>query len=278
MESAMSVTTDTRSNETELFESEKKRFPNWVITVVSVAAALSLWEFFGRDIDPLFGSYPSAIFLAFLGMMQTNALPAAFASSLQPFFAGLAISVLAGVPIGLLLGRYRLFEAAFGIYVTAGYATPLIAMVPVLMLWFGLGFQVKVVIVVLMSFFPICINTWAGVKAVPNSLIEVGRAFVAPGFEIMRRIILPAVLPYIMAGIRLAIGKAVIAMIIAEFLTQISGLGGLIINSAQSFQTAEMFVPIFLVMAFAVGLTALVGWLEKKIAPWQSEIAGDNGM
>ncbi|MGY9105589.1 MAG: ABC transporter permease, partial [Alphaproteobacteria bacterium] len=240
--------------------------------------ALGLWEFFGRDIDPLFGSYPSAIFLAFLEMMQTNALPAAFASSLQPFFAGLAISVLAGVPIGLLLGRYRLFEAAFGIYVTAGYATPLIAMVPVLMLWFGLGFQVKVVIVVLMSFFPICINTWAGVKAVPNSLIEVGRAFVAPGFEIMRRIILPAVLPYIMAGIRLAIGKAVIAMIIAEFLTQISGLGGLIINSAQSFQTAEMFVPIFLVMAFAVGLTALVGWLEKKIAPWQSEIAGDNGM
>jgi len=274
----MSVTSDTNSNETVLFESEKSRFPSWAITVASVAAALGIWEFFGRDIDPLFGSYPSAIFQAFLEMMQTNALSAAFASSLQPFFAGLAISVLAGVPIGLLLGRYRFFEAAFGIYVTAGYATPLIAMVPVLMLWFGLGFQVKVVIVVLMSFFPICINTWAGVKAVPNSLIEVGRAFVAPGFEIMRRIILPAVLPYIMAGIRLAIGKAVIAMIIAEFLTQISGLGGLIINSAQSFQTAEMFVPIILVMAFAVGLTALVGWLEKKIAPWQSEIAGDNGM
>jgi NitT/TauT family transport system permease protein len=94
----------------------------------------------------------------------------------------------------------------------------------------------------------------------------------------MRRIVLPAVLPYIMAGLRLAIGKAVIAMIIAEFLTAISGLGGLIINAANSFQTAEMFVPIIIVMVFAVGLTALVGWVEKKIAPWQSEIAGDMGM
>lgn len=266
------------SNETVIEAKVERQVPSWLITVVSVLCAIGIWEYFGRDIDPLFGSYPSAIFAAFLEMMASNQLPEAFLASVQPFVVGLAISAIAGVPMGLLLGRYRIFEAAFGIYVTAGYATPLIAMVPVLILWFGLGFEVKVVIVVLMAFFPICINTWLGVKAVPNTLIEVGRAFVAPDIDIMRRIVLPAVLPYIMAGLRLAIGKAVIAMIIAEFLTAISGLGGLIINSAQSFQTAEMFVPIILVMVLAVGLTAFVGWLEKKIAPWQSEIAGDNGM
>jgi ABC-type nitrate/sulfonate/bicarbonate transport system permease component len=273
----MSVAVE-NSNDAVYAEKDRARVPNWVITVISVLCAIGVWEYFGRDIDPLFGSYPSAIFAAFLEMMGSNQLPEAFIASLQPFVVGLVISAIVGVPIGLLLGRYRIFEAAFGIYVTAGYATPLIAMVPVLILWFGLGFEVKVVIVVLMSFFPICINTWLGVKAVPNTLIEVGRAFVASDFEIMLRIVLPAVLPYIMAGIRLAIGKAVIAMIIAEFLTAISGLGGLIINSAQSFQTAEMFVPIILVMILAVGLTAFVGWLEKKIAPWQSEIAGDNEM
>ena len=273
----MSGTAD-KSTEPVLEVKLERRVPNWLITIISVLCALGLWEYFGRDVDPLFGSYPSAIFAAFLEMMQSNQLPEALFASLQPFIAGLLISAVAGVPIGLLLGRYRIFEAAFGIYVTAGYATPLIALIPVLILWFGLDFEVKVVIVVLMSFFPICINTWLGVKAVPNTLIEVGRAFVAPDHEIMRRIVLPAVLPYIMAGLRLAIGKAVIAMIIAEFLTAISGLGGLIINSAQSFQTAEMFVPIILVMVLAVGLTAFVGWLEKKIAPWQNEIAGDNGM
>jgi NitT/TauT family transport system permease protein len=273
----MSVSLQT-SRVTDAGAEKARGVPSWVITTISVLGAIAAWEFFGRDINPLFGTYPSAIFAAFLEMMENNELPAAFAASMQPFFLGLLIAALAGIPIGLLLGRYRVMEAAFGIYVTAGYATPLIALVPVLILWFGLGMAVKVVIVFLLAFFPICINTWLGVKAVPKTLIEVGAAFVAPGREIMRRIVLPAVLPYIMAGIRLAIGKAVIAMIIAEFLTAISGLGGLIINAANSFQTAEMFVPIIIVMVFAVGLTALVGWVEKKIAPWQSEIAGDTGL
>jgi len=275
----MSVITETvRDDATQLADSTRWQMPRWAITTISVIVAIGLWEFFGRDSDPLFSTYPSAILAAFVQMIETNALPAAIWASLQPFFVGLALSAVLGIPIGLLLGRYRFLESAFGIYITAGYATPLIAMVPVLMLWFGLGFTVKVVIIFLLAFFPICINTWLGVKAVPNTLLEVGKAFVAPGTEVMRRIVLPAVLPYIMAGLRLAIGKAVIAMIVAEFLTSISGLGGLIIVSAQSFQTAQMFVPIILVMVFAVALTAFVGWLEKKVAPWQSEIAGDTGM
>jgi NitT/TauT family transport system permease protein len=93
----------------------------------------------------------------------------------------------------------------------------------------------------------------------------------------MRQIVLPAVLPYIMAGLRLGIGKAVIAMVIAEFLTSISGLGGIIIASANSFRTAEMFVPIIMLMILAVVLTNLVSWIEHKVAPWQSELAGREG-
>jgi taurine transport system permease protein len=94
----------------------------------------------------------------------------------------------------------------------------------------------------------------------------------------MWQIVLPAVLPYIMAGLRLGIGKAVIAMVIAEFLTAISGLGGLIISSANSFKTAEMFVPIIVIMVLAVFLTYLVSVVERKVAPWQSEIAGREGI
>ena len=115
---------------------------------------------------------------------------------------------------------------------------PLVALVPLLVLWLGLGFAVKAAIVLLMSVFPICINTWLGVAAVPKSLIEVGKSFVAPDRVILRRIVLPATLPYIMAGIRLAVGRAVVAMIIAEFFTAISGLGAIIINSANNFDTA----------------------------------------
>ena len=96
---------------------------------------------------------------------------------------------------------------------------PLVALVPLLMLWLGLGFNVKVAIIFLMSVFPICINTWLGVTAVPKALIEVGKSFVAPNRVILRRIILPATLPYIMAGIRISVGRAVVAMVIAEFYT-----------------------------------------------------------
>lgn len=252
--------------------------PAWVITTISVAIATGLWEFFGRDVNPLLGTYPSAIIKAFFSMLQTGRLQDALIQSSQPFIVGYIVAAIVGIPVGLLLGRYRILESALGIYVTAGYATPLIALVPLLILWFGLGFMVKAVVVFLLSFFPICINTWFGVKAVPKTMIEVGTAFCASQTAIMRGIILPATIPYIMAGLRLGIGKAVIGIVIAEFLTAISGLGGIIITSANSFRTAEMFVPVILIMVLAVALTALVGWLEKYVAPWQSEITGHDSV
>jgi NitT/TauT family transport system permease protein len=181
------------------------------------------------------------------------------------------------VPLGLVIGRFRAAEAALGIYVTAGYAMPLVALVPLLVLWFGLGVTVKVAVVFLMSVFPVTINTWVGVAAVPKSLIDVGRSFVAPNHVILRRIIFPATLPYIMAGVRLAVGKAVVAMIIAEFFTALSGLGAIIINSANNFDTATMFVPVVLLMVMATGLNWLIGFIERRVAPWQSEIAGREG-
>jgi ABC-type nitrate/sulfonate/bicarbonate transport system permease component len=177
-------------------------------------------------------------------------------------------------PLGLFIGGFRAAEAALGFYITAGYAMPLVALVPLLILWLGLGFAVKVAVIFLMALFPICINTWLGVTAVPKTLIEVGKSFVAPDTVILRRIILPATLPYIMAGIRLAVGRAVVGMVIAEFFTTISGLGAVIINSANNFDTATMFVPIIILMVMAIGLNWLIGFVERWVAPWQAEISG----
>ena len=272
----MSTTEVTASQELKEapVDDKVRSIPSWAITTISLVVVIGLWQAAAPFIDPLFGSYPSQIFASFMVMMESGTLMKAFWQSSQPFFAGYLLAAVIGIPAGLLLGRYAVVEAAFGIYVMAGYATPLIALVPLLMVWFGLGFAVKMVIIFLLAFFPICINTWVGVKAVPKTLVEVGTAFCASQNRILVQIVLPATLPYIMAGLRLAIGKAVIAMIIAEFLTAISGLGGIIINAANSFRTAEMFVPIICVMIFAVILDRLVALLERKVAPWQSEIAG----
>jgi ABC-type nitrate/sulfonate/bicarbonate transport system permease component len=252
----------------------RRGVPRWIITLSSVAILTLLWEWFGRDINPVFGSYPSAIAEAFWALVQSGKLQAAMSESLRPFVVGYGLAIVLGVPLGLLIGRYRVVEAALGIYVTAGYAMPLVALVPLLVLWLGLGFAVKAAVVFLMSVFPICINTWLGVTAVPKSLIEVGKSFVAPNIVILRRIILPATLPYIMAGIRLAVGRAVVGMVIAEFFTTISGLGAIIINSANNFDTATMFVPIVVLMVMAIGLNGLIGVIERRVAPWQAEIAG----
>jgi NitT/TauT family transport system permease protein len=255
-------------------EARAATVPRWAITSASLVVALALWEWLGRDINPVFGSYPSAIAVAFWELARSGQLATALAQSLQPFAAGFGLAILIGVPLGLVIGRFRLLEAAFGIYITAGYALPLIALVPLLMLWLGLGFAVKAAVVLLMSIFPICINTWLGVRAVPKSLIDVGKSLVASNATILRRIVLPATLPYIMAGIRLAVGRAVVAMIVAEFFTAISGLGAIIINSANNFDTAKMFVPVIILMVLASLLTWLIGAIERRVAPWQAEIAG----
>src|SRR5262245_50781810 len=252
----------------------RRPLPSWLITVASLVVLLGTWEIFGRDVNPVFGSYPSAIAEAGRQLARTGKLWAALSDSLRPFLVGYGLAILIGVPIGLVTGRFRTVEAAIGIYITAGYAMPLVALVPLLVLWLGLGFAVKVAVIFLMSVFPICINTWVGVTAVPKTLIEVGKSFVAPDAVILRRIVLPATLPYIMAGIRLAVGRAVVAMVIAEFFTSISGLGAIISTSANNFDTATMFVPIVILMVMAIGLTYLIGAVERWVAPWQAEIAG----
>ena len=248
--------------------------PRWLITAGSVVFVLVAWQLCGPFINPLFGTYPTAIAAAFWKLASSGKLGAALIDSLRPFAAGYALAILVGVPLGLVIGRSRVLEAAIGIYVTAGFAMPLVALVPLLVLWLGLGFAVKVAIIFLMSVFPICINTWLGVAAVPKTLIEVGKSFVAPNRVILRRIVLPATLPYIMAGVRLALGRAVVAMVIAEFFTSISGLGAIIQTSANNFDTATTFVPIIIIMLMAVGLNFLVGAIERWVAPWQAEIAG----
>lgn len=257
----------------------KRRFwtlqnvPSWVITVGTILLVLLLWQYFGRNINPIFGSYPSAIAAAGWEMLISGELGAALLESIKPFVVGFALSMVIGVPLGLMLGRFRVFEAAFGIFVTGGYAMPLVALVPLLVLWLGLGFWVKAAVIFLMCIFPIAINTWLGVKVVPKTLIEVGHAFVAPNSVILSRIVLPATLPYIIAGVKLSVGRGVVAMVIAEFFTAISGLGGIIINSATNFETARMFVPIIVLMVLATLLNALVGWVERQVAPWQAEIS-----
>jgi ABC-type nitrate/sulfonate/bicarbonate transport system permease component len=247
-----------------------------LISAISIVSMILLWEFFGREVDPIFASYPSAIAQAAVHLVTSGVLMKAFLQSMQALVVGYVAAAVLGISLGLILGRYRTAESGLGIYVYAADSTPLIALIPLFVLWLGLGFSVKVLIIFVLAVSPIVMNTWAGVKSVPRTLIELGDAFVASDAAVMRKIILPATLPYIMTGLRLAVGRSIIGMVVAEFFTSISGLGGLILRSGEGLDTAEMFVPVILLMALGLSLSNLVSWLEHKVAPWQKETTGAN--
>ena len=239
-----------------------------IVRIASLVITLAAWEILGREANPILMSYPSAIAIALVDLLGSGKLVEALVVSGQSFVLGYLIAAAVGIPLGLLMGRYRYVEATLDLYVNALYATPLIALIPLFVLWFGLGFTVKVAVVAIMTVFPILISTWTGVQNASRQLIELGRAFCADERMIVTKIIVPATIPYIVTGLRLGIGRAVIGMVMAEFFTSISGLGGIIINSANNFQTARMFVPIVVLMVLAIGLSALLRIAERRFAPW----------
>jgi len=242
--------------------------PN-LLRTLSVATFLIIWEYTGRQMNPIFMTYPTAVARAALELIGSGELLEAFSLSMVSFGIGLAISIVVGIAIGLLIGQFWFLEYTLDPYINALYAIPRIALVPLIILWFGLELQGKVVIVVSIAIFPIIINTYAGVKDVRGSLLEIGQAYAATQPQIFFKIVLPAALPFIMAGIRLAVGLGIIGMIVAEFFTAIKGLGGLIIFYSNSFATAKLFVPIVAVGLMGIGLTQLVLYLEDRLAPWR---------
>lgn len=241
-----------------------------LIRTLSIIFFLVVWEIFGRQINPLFMSYPSKIVTAAVELAQSGALGVALAESMETLALGFFAGALFGISFGLLIGRYAAVDAAFDWLVNALYATPLVALIPLVILWFGLGFVAKLFVVFLFTLFPVLINTSTGVRNVSRPLIDVGLAFVANERQIFTKIIFPASLPYIMAGLRLGVGRAIIGMVTAEFFTAISGLGGLVVKYGNQFRTDEMLVPVLILMALGVLLTAGVHRVESMIAPWKA--------
>ena len=241
----------------------------WMIRLLSVVFVIGAWEVLGRQVDPLFMSFPSAIAVSAARLIASGELMVALASSLQSLILAFIIASFAGITLGLLIGRYRAVEAATDWLVNALYATPLVAIIPLVILWFGLGNGAKLFIVTILAVFPILINTIAGVRNVPPQFIELGNSFAANEREIFAKIILPSALPYMMTGLRLGIGRAIIGMVVAEFFTAITGLGALIVKYGNQYDTATMFVPIFVLMLLGVTLSIAVRRAEQWIAPWR---------
>src|SRR5215471_13636850 len=226
------------------------------IRIASLVVVLGGWEYFGRQTNPILFTYPTAIANAAIKMVASGELWKYLSQSLIVLFAGLGLAAIFGVALGL---------------VTALYSIPSVALVPVLVLWFGFEATAKIAVVFLFTFFPIVINTYQGVKNVDERLIEVGRAFRCSERDLWIHIVLPAAVPFIVAGLRLAIGRGLIGMVLADLYTAITGIGYLISRYASTYRTDAMFVPIVTLGLLGITLTGILRFVERRVAPWMHE-------
>jgi NitT/TauT family transport system permease protein len=240
-----------------------------ILRTASVVVTLAVWEWYGRGVDPILMSYPTAIAAAVPRMLASGELPRAFWYSMQSVLIGLVLAIATGVLLGLFTGRYRTMHYLTDVQLTALYSTPHVALLPLLMLWFGIGPAAEIALIFLSGFFPIVINTHSGVRDISHGLVEVALAEGASERQIFTKIVLPAALPFIMTGIRLAMGRAVVAMVVAEMLATIGGLGASIQRYTVAFATDKLFVVIIALALMGVALTELVRFLERRLTPWK---------
>lgn len=229
---------------------------------------LIVWQLLGPLVNPIFFSYPSKIAVAFWELAATGELLKYTIQSLEILAYGLGCAIIVGIPMAVIMARVRPVDWALDLPINALYATPMVALVPMLVLWFGIGFQAKVIVVFLFSVFPILINTYQGVREVDRSIVDVARSFRSSEWRMWQDVLLPWAVPYMAAGVRLAIGRGLVGMIIAEFYTSISGLGYMITRYTHVFEMDKTFVPVILLMFLGVSLTGMLKWLERKLAPW----------
>lgn len=242
-----------------------------VIRVASLVVVLSAWEYIGREIDPVLFTYPTAVARAAAGMIASGELWQYLSQSLVVLFIGLSLAAVFGITLGLIMARFWVIDIALDTYITALYSIPSVALVPVLVLWFGFEITAKTAVVFLFTFFPIVINTYQGVKNVDSDLVEVGRAFRCSERQLWIHIVLPAAVPFIVAGLRLAIGRGLIGMVLADLFTAITGIGYLISRYASIYRTDAMFVPVVTLGVLGITLTGLLRFVERRVAPWMHQ-------
>jgi ABC-type nitrate/sulfonate/bicarbonate transport system permease component len=241
---------------------------NIAIRIVSLVVVLGGWEYFGRQVNPVLFTYPTAVGRAAIKMIASGELWQYLSQSLIVLGAGLALAVVFGIALGVIMARYWAIDIALDTYITALYSIPSVALVPVLVLWIGFETSAKIAVVFLFTFFPMVINTYQGVKNVDARLLEVGRAFRCSERQLWGYIILPAALPFIVAGLRLSIGRGLIGMVLADLYTAITGIGYLISRYASIYRTDAMFVPVVTLGVLGITLTGLLRVIERRVTPW----------
>jgi len=258
-----------------------RRIEPTALGTASIVLLLLLWQFLPyfvpmQEGTKLFFTVPSQIVGTLWQLFASGAIWAPLGVSSTAFAIGLAFAIAAGLPLGILLGRSATLAAMFDPFITAFNATPRLVFLPLLMLWFGIGLWSKVAIVFLGALFPLLINTYEGVRNADKLLINVVRAFGAGELDIARLVVVPNALPFIVVGLRLAIGRAVLGVVVAEFFGAQDGLGVVMVRAASSFKVDVVFAGLIVFAALSLAMTGLVKLLEERMSRWRPQHVNAN--
>jgi ABC-type nitrate/sulfonate/bicarbonate transport system permease component len=253
-----------------------RRFEPTILGTGTIILLLLVWQFL-PDFVPmkagtkLFFTVPSHVAGTLWTMFVTGSIWAPLGVSASAFAIGLLLAIVAGLPLGVLLGRSATLNAMIDPFITAFNATPRLVFLPLLMLWFGIGIWSKVAVVFLGALFPLLINTYEGVRNADKILINVVRSFGAGEWDIARLVVVPNSLPFIIVGLRLAIGRAVLGVVVAEFFGSQDGLGVVMVRAASQFKVDVVFAGLIVFAALSLIMTGLVKLLEDRLTRWRPQ-------
>jgi ABC-type nitrate/sulfonate/bicarbonate transport system permease component len=250
-----------------------KAHADWILGAAAVIAFLALWEWAGTSgaVNPLFSSSPSRIIHSFGSLIGSGELAHDCVVSGIEFVCGFALAIIIGIPFGIVMGWYRPLEAVLDPFVNFFYATPRVALLPLMIIWLGIGINSKIAIVYLGAIFAILINTITGMKSLDETAIKMARSFGASDLQVFKTIALPGSVPFILGGIRLGLGHALIGIVVGELYAATAGVGYLIAVAGNTFQTDKVFVGIVIIAGAGMVLTALFKRIEAHFDSWRPQ-------
>jgi len=280
---AAQVPTPSLSQRLTTFRSERRRRHGSIaytrtgkigLPLLSVLIFGGIWQYVGAHTNPILFTTPIKVAEAFWDLLRTGELWPAFYGSLRDLGIGYGLAAVVGITIGMAMGRSPVVEKMLNPYVNFFQATPLIALVPLVVIWFGVNLQARVAITFILALWSIIINTSTGVKDTSPALLDVGRIYKLNALQVVLHVQLPNAVPHIFAGLRIALGKALIGVIIAQMEISITGLGGIVINYGNAFKTAYLLAGVVTASLVGVIAAVLLEVIRKRVFPWTEDEGG----
>jgi ABC-type nitrate/sulfonate/bicarbonate transport system permease component len=249
-----------------------------ILGTTSVAIFLTIWELAGgvyQVVNPMFMSAPSFIWKAAVQLFASGEIWNDLYVSGVEFGWGYALSVMVALPFGIAVGWYRKMSYIFDPFINAMNSTPRVALLPLVIIWLGIGILSKVGIIFLGAVFPILINARDGVKTTPYNLLNAARSFGASEWQIFRNVVLPSTVPFILTGLRLGVGRALIGVMVGELYAATAGIGFMITVAGATFQTDKVFVGVLIFAITGMISMELLTKLERRFSKWRPKVGAE---